>query len=330
MRRRPRLPEVTSGWCVPEVRMSPSRNLRGMGALFAALGMALEGLTAPVPSGPSTPAPSPGVVRQVDHLLIVAPDAQGLVSLMAETFQWPVAWPFTNYGGFASGGLSLGNVNLEILQARSPRTGPGASEARFTGFALEPVPLATSLPTMKVRGIRHGVPSPFRARQPDGTRGVLWTTVSLPEVSTDSMELFLCEYREDVSARRQKWQDQLRQRAGGPLTVSRLREIRLGDRNRNRLEAAWKKLVGPPESPEPGVLPLGPGPMLRWVPSEQDAIQGIVIEVRSLAEARAFLGKLGMLGTDRGDSITLGGAGAQGLKVTFTEQVPNPTGVPGR
>lgn len=54
------------------------------------------------------------IIKQTDPLLIASREATELFLLLSDTFQLPVAWPLTDYGGFLSGGVAVGNVNLEI------------------------------------------------------------------------------------------------------------------------------------------------------------------------------------------------------------------------
>ena len=73
--------------------------------------------------------PTTNVVRQIDHILISSSRAKELFSLLTETFEFPVAWPMSDYGGFSSGGAAVGNVNLEIVRS-APQTN-GAASSRF-------------------------------------------------------------------------------------------------------------------------------------------------------------------------------------------------------
>lgn len=57
------------------------------------------------------------VVVALDHVGVLAADADALFTLFAETFQLPVAWPMTDYGGFASGGVRAGTIDLEFIRA---------------------------------------------------------------------------------------------------------------------------------------------------------------------------------------------------------------------
>ena len=153
-----------------------------------------------LPTACAPPAPRLGtsIVRQIDHILIASSDAKALFALLSETFQFPVAWPMSDYGNFASGGVAVGNVNLEIIQDSGPAA--GTDKSRWTGFALEPEPLPASLPELDARGIRHGAPAPFKS----GLFTTRWTTVGLPGVSSDAAQVFLCEFADDLPPRRRR------------------------------------------------------------------------------------------------------------------------------
>lgn len=111
---------------------------------------------------PESPRQTTNIVRQIDHILIASSEAKELFSLLSDTFQFPVAWPMSDYGSFASGGVAVGNVNLEII--KDSEAAAVAVKSRWTGFALEPEPLRISLAELDARDIRHGKPAPFRSR----------------------------------------------------------------------------------------------------------------------------------------------------------------------
>lgn len=258
------------------------------------------------------------VVRQVDHILIASSEAKELFSLLSDTFQLPVAWPMSDYGGFASGGVAVGNVNLEVIKIAEQTADAGKS--RWTGFALEPEPLSTSLAELKARGIRYGSPAPFRSRGADGSFATRWTTVALPDVSSDSAEIFLCEYTHDVMAQRQRLAKQLEARGGGPLAVHSIKEIVYGAKDVKRMQMNWQKLLGPLPASSESVWPIGPGPALRVIQADQDEITALVINVASLAQARSFLEKHGLLGAVKPDAITIAGPQLQALNITLVER----------
>lgn len=285
-----------------------------VGAALAPCALA-EMTASPAPVPPST------IVRQIDHLLLTSSQAQELFALLTETFQLPVVWPLTDYGSFGSGGVALGNVNLEVIKAPAPATHTAGS--RFAGLALEPEPLQTSLRELAARHIPHGKPGPFRSRQPNGSFATLWTTVALPEVSGDALEVFICEYTHDVPARRRRFLEKLRSRGGGPLSVDSVREIVIGAQDMKQTEARWQKLLQPLQaSGAGGAWRLGAGPAIRVIAADQDELREVIVAVTSLEQARRFLKQQGLLGPDRHGSLTVATARLPGFSLTLVEQPP--------
>lgn len=269
---------------------------------------------------PQSPRQMSNIVRQIDHILIVSSEAKELFALLSDTFQLPVAWPMSDYGSFASGGVAVGNVNLEIIKDSEPVA--GGVKSRWTGFALEPEPLQISLAELDARGIRHGTPAPFRSKQPDGSFTMRWTTVGLPDVSSDTLEVFLCRFEDDVPARRRRSLEQLRSRDGGPLAVHSIREIVYGARDVKRMQAHWQKLLNPLQASSQGVWPLGASPAIRVIQADKDGIRGLVVNVKSLDQARRFLKEHSLLGAEQPAALTVAGSQLQGLNITLVEQSP--------
>jgi hypothetical protein len=276
-------------------------------------------------SGPPTGVPSDvAFVRQVDHVLLEASQAQELFALASQTLELPVAWPFTDYGGFASGGVSLGNVNLEVLSA-APRG--DAPSARLRGLALEPQALERTLAALNERGVRCGRPSPYRAEDASGARVTLWTTAALPSVSNDALEVFLCEYADDPAAKRAAWNAQLRERNGGPLGLVTLEALVCGATDLSAARERWEQLLGashavgaatnrPQSSTEPRFeWRLGAGPTLQLVAAAKDELVELVLRVESLERARTFLAARELLGEAREGELTLIAPQLRGVRI---------------
>ena len=277
-------------------------------AVLAVVCLFMSAACAPQPPGRTT-----SIVRQVDHVLIASSQAEELFSLLSDTHQFPVAWPMSQHGGYASGGVAVGNVNLEII--KDSEAAAGIVRARWTGFALEPEPLRISLAELDARGIRHGTPAPFRS----GLFTTRWTTVGLPQVSSDAAQVFLCQYEDDVPALRLRLLEQLRARGGGPLSVRSVREIVLGARDAVRMQEHWHKLLGPLQASSQGVWPVGAGPAIRVIQADTDGILGVVVNVKSLEQARRFLTEHGLLGAEQPGALTLTGPQLHGLNITLVE-----------
>jgi hypothetical protein len=257
------------------------------------------------------------IVRQVDHVLLVSPAANRIFDTLTGELRLPVAWPFTSYGAFTSGGVALGNVNLEIIAA--PTTTPGVDTTRFSGLALEPEPLTAALAELEARHLKHGEAAPSGPRWLARLTRPRWTLVSLPGVSAPGVEVFLCEFGHDVAARRRPLRDELDSRSGGPLGVLGVNSILYGTHRREELEAQWRQLLAPEAPVTNGVWRIGEGPMLRLVTAQRDAVSELVIGVRSLEAARRFLLGKGWLGIDSPASLTLGGPVFQNLRIRLEE-----------
>lgn len=247
----------------------------------------------------------------MDHILIASSQAREFFSLLTETFELPVAWPMSDYGGFVSGGVALGNANVEVI--RDAGTAAGSPKSRWSGVALEPGHLRDALAGLKARGIGHGVPAPFRS----GLFTTLWTTVSLPEVSGPDSQVFLCEYEDDISERRSRLAEQLRARQGGPLSILSIKEVVVGAQDPDAAWKNWGRLLGPASSE--GVWSLEAGPAIRVIEADEDGVRGLVVEVKSLEQARQFLKAHGVLAEDRASALTLSGGPMAGLNVTLVE-----------
>lgn len=136
---------------------------------------------------------------------------------------------------------------------------------------------------MDAQGIRHGAPTPFRSMQPDGSFTTRWTTVALPDVSNDDVEIFLCQFGDDLPARRLRTLEQLRSGDGGPLSVQSIKEIVYGASDVKRMQLHWRKLLNPRQELSPGVWQVGAGPALRLIQADKDGIQGLAVEFYKLA-----------------------------------------------
>ena len=44
-------------------------------------------------------------------------DASAVFAVLTRQLQLPVLWPFTSFGAFSSGGVSVGNIKFEIIEA---------------------------------------------------------------------------------------------------------------------------------------------------------------------------------------------------------------------
>lgn len=208
------------------------------------------------------------LVRKLDHVYAVLDDAEAAHRFLVDRLGLPIAWPFSSYGTFASGGVGLGNLNLEFVSA-----GPGEESqhpARLTGVALEPAVAADEafLAELDRRGIEHSPLMP--------TPG--WTNVGLACEDLGPF-VFVCDYHvpapKDALGRRAL----LDECGGGELRVREAAEIVLGTPNMEQSEDAWSRLLDPLEPGTAERWVLGSGPALRFVSHPRMEILDLVIAV---------------------------------------------------
>jgi len=277
------------------------------------------------------------IVRQVDHIVIrldTTADAEALWSLFSEKLKLPIAWPPGDYGDFFSGGVSVGNVNLEFayLSSRwlhSHSTPQFHTRAQLFGLGLEPEPLTLALRRLERRGLQHGQLEHHQIKDRDGSALTLWTQVALPDVSRE-MSIFLCEYNpiiwrmsdpphEDIEEARRALRDELRERDGGPAGVLSVKEILIGTSDYKATRQRWETLLGATAGEFAGHWQPGAGPAIRVAPAPADGIQSIVIRVAGLDRARRFLQANGLLGRSTKTTIAMDRDKLMGIGVQLVE-----------
>jgi hypothetical protein len=265
------------------------------------------------------------VIRQVDHILIQASDPKFLFNFFADTLQLPVAWPIADYSSFASGGVSAGNVNLEVLRFADQKGSSPARRAgaRFIGLAFEPYRMDDCLAALQARGIPYDPPEPYVSKLPDGSEGTLWTNVVLPRVSKPGLSVFLCEYSSaflHAEIRRNQLGGQLALRKGGPLGVKSVKEIVLSATDPARDRSGWQKLLITSAGPSAMLWQVGNGPAIHLIPGSTDRIQRIVLKVDSLKPAKDFLAEKRLLGAASAQEISIDPSKIQGLSIRLVER----------
>lgn len=261
--------------------------------------------------------PADTVVRQVDHIIIAVANPRPLFALLSDTLRLPIAWPVTNYGRFESGGVSVGNVNIEILRV-DPAAGSAEARgsARLIGIQFEPVLLARALEVLTARGLAHGPSRLGPTDDPPPTGAFSYTNVGLPGISVRGMRVSLVEYRwPDIHAYRQALNDSLRQRAGGPLGLLAADVVVVGAGGDAAYEAAWGTLLAPGPMREPGVWVVGAGPAIQVDLSAPKGLHRLVLRVRSLSEAVRFLRAAGLLGDVTANDVRLAPERVYGLDI---------------
>ncbi len=174
--------------------------------------------------------------------------------MLIERLGLPIAWPYVAYGDFASGGVNLGSLNVEVLRHSDAVPGLMAhSPARVQGIAFHPVETSRLLAELDHRGIAHPPPEIFPpGASPDA--GAMWTNVTLERLSDPATTVFTCEYHIPGVYDYDSRQASLDECGGGTLGVTGVREIVISSPQPIEAADRWQQLLDPPIADRSGLL----------------------------------------------------------------------------
>jgi len=222
------------------------------------------------------------VVHRVEHVYVSLSDGEAAYGMLTETLGLPIAWPYVAYGNFASDGVNLGNLNLEVLCHSDAQSEFRAhSPARIHGIALHPVATSRLLVELDHREIVHSPPEIFPPGASAET-GAWWTNVTLERLSSPTTTVFTCEYHIPGVYDYDSRQRSLDEVGGGTLGVTGVREIVISSPEPTKATDRWQQLLNPACQSGPGYWELEHGPALRIIAGTADTVQ-VVVTVRSLA-----------------------------------------------
>ncbi len=251
-------------------------------------------------------------ITRVEHIFAGSPKAEEVFNFFRKELGLPAIWNFQNWGDFASGGVTLGNVVLEI------GTHDGAARTTFERIALEPrQPAEEFILQLDRAKVLHDT----LERHTDNDTVPVWSTITLRGLLPEQVGLSVYDFksREDVSSTRKRASDLLGTRKGGPLGVVLLKEIVVGAKNISTYTKALAKLPGIKKQGD-ALFGFQEGPSLRLQGSKTEGIEKIVVKVRSLAEAETYLTSLNLLGKSSAKSIIIDPQALDGLVVELVEK----------
>jgi len=262
------------------------------------------------------------IVKKVDHILLKVEDVntqQKLWNFLANTLQLPTVWPLKDYGTFASGGAFAGNVVLEVVRWTNDSSKEG--DAKLYGFAFEPYNgTELCIKELDNRQISHSKPDSFIVDSEDGKKRTDWITFGINDVLTDETYIFVCDYKVDVKSGIIKATEELRNSRGGPLSLERVKEIRVGTTNVESEKKRWQNLMAPYRYDEKNGFILPEGPAIRIVENNDDSLMELLFEVAFFSQANSFLGEhewLDKRSTHNRSVIQI--PGIQGLRLVISE-----------
>lgn len=257
----------------------------------------------------------PPTIRQVDHLMVQVPDPGRVHQLFNGELGLPVAWPMVNYGPFSTGGVSFGNVNMELLNSSQEMRQQGlVPEGNgIVGVAFQSLtPLESTVKVLDANRAPHGAIIPFNITQ-NGSPSTLWYNLELSEMMPGSM-IFYCEYTFNQTGFRQRMEHSLASANGGPLGILRMKEITIDYADPSVLEK-WQALLPGAEGGVPERRDGGNGVTVHLKKSDRNAVSSITLQVKSLEQARAVLLEKGLLGPVSEGRISINPDAIAGLQV---------------
>jgi hypothetical protein len=254
-------------------------------------------------------------ITRIDHFFASSPKAEKLFKLFKEELKLPVAWEYQNWGSFASGGISLGNVAFEFVSYDSIIT------TKFDGIALEPRrSVEEFILILDANHISHDTIEANTYKKKDGSIGG-WSNLNLPDLLPKEVGFFVCDYkqREEVRAANRKDSIELIRRKGGALGIVLLKEIIITSNDFMNSTIKLSKLPGI-SSNSSGLFSFSNGTSLRLKESTTSGIEKIVILVNSLIKTKEYLKSSGLLGMALNGEVFINSAAIEGLAIQFVDK----------
>lgn len=222
------------------------------------------------------------LVDGVDHVFVPMVDASAAFAVLAEQLELPVLWPFTAFGAFSSGGVSVGSIKLEVIETNEVAPFSSAQDPpQVQGIAFRPArPVDDAyLAEVDARSIPRTAPSLFER---DGKPG--WTNVYLRELISPIAGAFVCDYHtpepRDLARRRRV----LEECGGGRLGVLDAVELVISTRDTQAAGDRWQRLFDPLEPVRRLTWRPAVGPAITLVEGDDERVDHLALAVRS-AEA---------------------------------------------
>ncbi|MBX3329297.1 MAG: hypothetical protein KF722_02765 [Nitrospira sp.] len=302
------------------------------------------------------PDTTQSLILGIDRVLIHTPDVERVFARFRYEFGLPVAWPITDCGLLVSGGLHVGNMNIEIGRF----TGLDLPGTWFYGLGLAPSqptwetvnglvsrkvlhtppvtlhyqePVATRSTFTFLRNLLDGQPNtPFWLGRPWGgntrtcrTLAALSTWMVATEAGAmtfskllGSSVVFLCDNQIDRHQERlaELKADWRRMRQSGPYGITGVAAINIEVATTTD---SWRRLLDRSDLETNSIHSFSMGPPLRFQPGGRNRLLGIEFSCADLGlTAQKLIEKRSLVPTD-GKRITFSPDRMDGLTIGFSQ-----------
>jgi hypothetical protein len=196
-------------------------------------------------------------------------------------------------------------------------------KTEFRGIAFEPIGGADETAAeLTKRNIAHAEVENHMRQGADGQARVAWSIVHLKDFVSIEADVFFVDYkyRKYAAARYQAVDDELTARNRGPLGIVGAAGITVGVRDLEDARKKWSALLAPSPQISDDAFVFNVGPRIRLVRTDSPLIQGIVLTVRSLAEAEKFLKEHQLLAKDNAGHIAISPLAIERLAIRLVEK----------
>jgi len=265
----------------------------------------------------------------VDHIMVRVDKVEPLLILFSDILGLPVSWPLQKKEFASYAWITLGNTNLEFWASTNNTDLPSNQTLPlFSGFALNPPDLAASIALLEERQITCKSPRSFLTKNRQGKQVTNFTNSVISDVSNSIFCVFFCKWGADgtifpwtekltADERQLREQRQFEQCDGGPLGIIRLAEVLIATPEMSNTRRQWQAITGQTSDS----FDLGRGVTLTLHAGETVRIISIVLAIKSLAIARAYLASHSMLGDDSSDEVSIGASACSNLHIRLKESM---------
>jgi hypothetical protein len=219
------------------------------------------------------------LVDGVDHVYVPMSEASAGFEALSEQSGLPVLWPFTSFGTFSSGGVSVGSIKLEVIEDNAVAPWSSAQDSpQIQGVAFRPSRHIDEgfLAEVDARGIPRTAPTRFEVE------GQLrWVNVYFSDLISETAGAFVCDYRVPEPRDLEKRRRVLAECGGGRLGVLDAVELVISTRDADAARRRWQRLFDPLRPAEMLKWRPAVGPAVRMVEGEDERVDHLVLAVRS-------------------------------------------------
>lgn len=274
---------------------------------------------APGEVGPHVP-----IVHCVDHFYVPLADGRSAFDFLTDTLGLPAAWPWSlwgNSGEFGNAGAELGNAQLELMTFPLGGWSVPQTPARVQCILFEPPPIDDAfVAELSRRRVPHEAP---RTAGTSIAGGGTYTLVAIAGlIHTSDSGAYFCRYHHSAARDRVARQAALDACGGGDLGVTGVVELVIESSRWQTHVDRWQRLLDPLAPVGPGYWKVGDGPAIRLVKGDEDAVNRVVLGVRSLEHAQSQLDGLHLASTETTEGLRVELEQLNGLDVRLVAAAP--------